>query len=159
MYKTNFKAMQNRSEKTIDVLQELNQFVNDRIEGYKHAAEQTKDPAHQSYYKDLVNQSTQFSNEINRTLSSFGGETQNSTTAKGKIFRGWMDVKSNIAGKDEEAIIESNLYGEEWAQKAYNDALEHKSELPENVVQLVEKQKQSSLATSERLRRMKDSVD
>jgi uncharacterized protein (TIGR02284 family) len=151
--------MQNRSEKTVDVLQELNQFVNDRIEGYKRAAEDTKDPAHQSYYKDLVNQSTQFSNEINRTISSYDGEPQNSTTAKGKLFRGWMDVKSTVTGKDEEAIIESNLYGEEWAQKAYNDALDHRSELPENVVQLVEKQKQSSLATCERLRRMKDSVD
>jgi len=151
--------MENRNEKTIDVLQELNQFVNDRIEGYKYAAKETKDPAHQSYYKDLVNQSTQFSNEINRTLSSMGGDTQRSTTAKGKLYRGWMDVKSTVTGSDEEAIIESNLYGEEWAQKAYNDALEHKHELPENVVQLVEKQKQSSLAACERLRRMKDAVD
>ena len=148
--------MQNRSEKTIEVLQELNQFVNDRIEGYKRAASETKDPVHQSYYKDLVNQSNQFSNEINREISSFGGEMENSTTAKGKIYRGWMDVKSTVTGNDEKAIIDSNLYGEEWAQKAYNDALEHKTELPENVVQLVEKQKQTSLATCERLRRMKD---
>lgn len=151
--------MENRNEKTIDVLQELNMFVNDRIEGYKHAAKETKDPAHQSYYKDLINESTQFSNEINRTISSIGGETQNSTTTKGKLFRGWMDVKSTVAGSDEEAIIESNIYGEEWAQKAYNDALDHRSELPVNVVQLVEKQKQASLATCERLRRMKDAVD
>jgi uncharacterized protein (TIGR02284 family) len=151
--------MQNRNEKTVDVLQELNQFVNDRIEGYKYAAKETKDPVHQSYYQELVSQSTQFSNEINNTLSQYGGETQNSTTAKGKIFRGWMDVKSAVTGGDEEAIIESNLYGEEWAQKAYNDALDHRAELPGNVVQMVEKQKQSSLATCERLRRMKESVD
>lgn len=151
--------MQNNNEKTIDVLQELNQFVNDRIEGYKHAAEATKNPAHQSYYKDLVNESNQFSNEINRNISKFGGERQESTTAKGKIFRGWMDVKATVTGKDEESIIESNLYGEEWAQKAYNDALEHRAELPESVVQMVEKQKQASLSTCERLRQMKETVD
>lgn len=150
--------MQNSNGRTIDVLQELNQFVNDRIEGYKYAAKESKDPVHQSYYKDLVTQSTQFSNEINQTLSTFGGEMQNSTTAKGKVFRGWMDVKAAVTGSDEDAIIESNLHGEEWAQKAYNDALEHRAELPENVVQLVEKQKQTSLATCERLRRMKDSA-
>ncbi|WP_439880167.1 ferritin-like domain-containing protein [Pontibacter sp. MBLB2868] len=147
------------NEKTVDVLQELNQFVNDRIEGYKHAAKVTKDPAHQSYYKDLVNQSTKFSNEINSTISNFGGSPEKGTTAKGKIYRGWMDVKAGITGSDEESVIESNIYGEEWAQKAYNDALDHKGELPQNVVQMVEKQKQTSLATCERLRQMKESAD
>lgn len=149
----------NRNEKTVDVLQELNQFVNDRIEGYKHAAKVTKDPAHQSYYKDLINQSTKFSSEINSTISSFGGDPETSTTAKGKIFRGWMDVKSSVTGSDEEAVIKSNLRGEEWAQKAYNDALDHRGELPQNVVQMVEKQKQASLATCERLRQMEKSAD
>lgn len=151
--------MQNNNEKTIDVLQELNQFVNDRIEGYKHAAEVTKNPAHQSYYKDLVNESNQFSNEINRNISKYGGDKQESTTAKGKLFRGWMDVKATVTGKDEEAIIESNLYGEEWAQKAYNDALEHRGELPDNIVQMVERQKQASLSTCDKLRQMKETVD
>lgn len=151
--------MQNNNETTVNVLQELNQFVNDRIEGYKHAAEATKNPAHQSYYKDLVNESNMFSNEINRNISKYGGERQESTTAKGKIFRGWMDVKSAITGSDEESIIEANLTGEEWAQKAYNDALDHRAELPESIVQMVEKQKQTSLTTCERLRQMKKTVD
>jgi uncharacterized protein (TIGR02284 family) len=150
--------MQNNNERAIDVLQELNMFVNDRIQGYKHAAEATRDPAHQSYYKDLINESSKFSNEINGAISRLGGERQDSTTAKGKIFRGWMDVKSSITGSDEEAIIESNLHGEEWAQKAYDDALEHRAELPEAIVQMVEKQKQASLNTHQRLRQMKGSV-
>ncbi|OKL41890.1 PA2169 family four-helix-bundle protein [Pontibacter flavimaris] len=149
----------NNNERAIDVLQELNQFVNDRIEGYKHAAELTKDPAHQSYYKDLMNQSRQFSSEINSTISQMGGNTQNSTTAKGKLYRGWMDVKNTIAGNDEEEVIKSNITGEEWAQKAYNDALDHRAELPQNVVQMVEKQKQASMATYERLRQMDRAAD
>ncbi|RIJ42926.1 PA2169 family four-helix-bundle protein [Pontibacter oryzae] len=147
------------NEKTVNVLQELNQFVNDRIEGYKHAADATKDPAHKSYYNDLINQSRSFSNEINSSISSMGGSAEKSTTAKGKIYRGWMDVKSAATGNDEESIIESNIYGEEWAQKAYNDALDNRADLPQNVVQMVEKQKQASLATCERLRQMKESAD
>ncbi|AKD02145.1 DUF2383 domain-containing protein [Pontibacter korlensis] len=70
-----------------------------------------------------------------------------------------MDVKTTVTGSDEEDLIKSNLYGEEWAQKAYNDALEHKSELPENVMQMVEKQKQASLTTCERLRQMEKAAD
>ncbi len=151
--------MKNINERTSEVINELTQFVNDRIEGYKTAAKETRDPAHKAYYNELVTQSQQFSNELNGTLSRVGGETQHDTTIKGKFYRGWMDVKAGITGKDEEAIIESNLYGEEWAQKAYNDALEHKTELPQEVVQMVEKQKQASLATCEHLKQMKRSVD
>jgi uncharacterized protein (TIGR02284 family) len=151
--------MQNMNERTADVLNELTQFVNDRIEGYKTAAEDTKDPAHKAYYNELVGQSQQFSNELNSTLSRVGGETQRDTTTKGKLYRGWMDIKSGITGKDERAIIDANLYGEEWAQKAYNDALEHRSELPQEVVQMVEKQKQASIATCEHLKQMKTKAD
>ena len=146
------------NETTASVLNELTQFVNDRIEGYKTAAQDTRDPAHKAYYNELVQQSQQFSNELNRTLSQVGGETQRDTTIKGKIYRGWMDVKSGITGKDEKAIIESNLYGEEWAQKAYNEALEHRTELPQEVVQMVEKQKQASIATCEHLKQMKNTA-
>lgn len=151
--------MKNMNERTSEVLNELTQFVNDRIEGYKTAAKETRDPAHKAYYNELVSQSQQFSNELNSTLSRVGGDAQHDTTMKGKLYRGWMDVKSGITGKDEEAIIESNIYGEEWAQKAYNDALEHRGELPQEVVQMVEKQKQASLATCEHLKQMKSSVD
>lgn len=151
--------MQNMNESAASVLNELTQFVNDRIEGYKTAARDTKDPAHKAYYNELVQQSQQFSNELNSTLNRIGGETQQDTTMKGKLYRGWMNVKSGITGKNEEAIIESNLYGEEWAQKAYNDALEHKAELPREVVQMVEKQKQASIATCEHLKQMKRTVD
>ncbi|MBB6610880.1 PA2169 family four-helix-bundle protein [Pontibacter sp. Tf4] len=151
--------MQNMNDRTAEVLNELTQFVNDRIEGYKAAARDTRDPAHKAYYNELVSQSQQFSNELNSKLRSVGAEPQQSTTIKGKIFRGWMDVKAGITGKDEEAIIESNLHGEEWAQKAYNDALDHRSELPQEVVQMVEKQKQASLATCEHLKQMKHTID
>ncbi|GAA4441815.1 hypothetical protein GCM10023188_40780 [Pontibacter saemangeumensis] len=151
--------MQNKNENAVNVLQELNQFVNDRIEGYKHAADLTKNPAHRSFYNKLIQESNDFSNEINRTIGSFGGERQDGTTAKGKIFRGWMDVKSTVTGSDEESIIESNIYGEEWAQKAYNDALDHKAELPQSVISMVEKQKHASEATCEQLKQMKESVD
>lgn len=151
--------MQDRNEKTIEVLQELNQFVNDRIEGYKHASELTKNPAHKSYYDNLIQESNSFSREINSTISSFGGTREEGTTMKGKFYRGWMDVKNTVAGRDEESIIKSNLYGEEWAQKAYNDALEHKAELPQNIVQMVEKQKQASVETCQKLHQMKESVD
>ncbi|WP_299819288.1 hypothetical protein [uncultured Pontibacter sp.] len=45
-----------------------------------------------------------------------GGSTEAGTTAKGKIYCGWMDVKNTAVGRDKESVIASNIYGEEWAQ-------------------------------------------
>ncbi len=104
-------------------LNELLYFVNDRIEGYQHAADETQDTQMRSYYKQLVGQSQQFANQLNAYLSQQGGHRQDSTTFKGKFYRAWMDAKALVTGFDEQAILDSNIYGEEWAMKAYREAL------------------------------------
>jgi len=138
---------------TADTLNELTQFVNDRIEGYKTAADDTKDPQHKAYYQELVGQSQQFANELNGFARSYGGDQETSTTAKGKLYRGWMDVKSAVTGKDEKAILDSNVYGEEWALKAYKDALDN-GDLPQPVREAVERQYATSQQTYNKLKGM-----
>lgn len=107
-----------------DTLNELLYFVNDRIEGYQRAVEESKDAQLSGYYKQLVSQSQQFANQLNDYLRQQGGERQTGTTLKGKLYRGWMDAKAALTGRDEKAILGSNIYGEEWALKAYKDALD-----------------------------------
>ncbi|HEX8507279.1 MAG TPA: PA2169 family four-helix-bundle protein [Hymenobacter sp.] len=111
------------SSDAASTIQELLYFVNDRIEGYKRAVAESKDPELRGYYKQLVSQSQQFSTDLNTFLTREGGEREESTTFKGKFYRAWMDAKAAITGADEKAILGSNVYGEEWAIKAYQDAL------------------------------------
>ncbi|OGX87594.1 hypothetical protein BEN48_11405 [Hymenobacter glacialis] len=108
-------------------LNELLYFVNDRIEGYQHAADETQDTQMRSYYKQLVGQSQQFANQLNAYLGQQGRRRQDSTTFKGKFYRAWMDAKAVVTGFDEQAILGSNIYGEEWALKAYEEALDDKT--------------------------------
>ena len=51
------------------------------------------------------------------------------------IHRGWMDIKSLVTGKDEEAILNECERGEDFAKEAYADAL--KNNLPANVADVV----------------------
>jgi uncharacterized protein (TIGR02284 family) len=141
---------------SIDTLQELLLFVNDRIEGYKKAVEETKDHDLQGYYKQLVSQSQQFSKELNSHLRKLGAEPETSTTLKGKFYRGWMDAKALIAGSDEKAILGSNVYGEEWALKAYQDALDDKT-LPAAIRTAVERQLHISEKTYKKLKKLEHS--
>jgi uncharacterized protein (TIGR02284 family) len=104
-------------------LDELLYFVNDRIEGYQRAVEESEDAQLRGYYKQLTSQSQQFATDLNTYLTREGGEREESTTLKGKLYRAWMDAKAAVTGRDEKTILGSNIYGEEWALKAYQEAL------------------------------------
>jgi uncharacterized protein (TIGR02284 family) len=108
-------------------LNELLYFVNDRIAGYERAVAESEDSQLRGYYKQLVSQSQLFASELNTYLRKQNGGRQTSTTLKGKLYRTWMDAKSAVTGSDEKAILGSNIYGEEWAIKAYQDALDDKT--------------------------------
>ncbi|MCB2379231.1 PA2169 family four-helix-bundle protein [Hymenobacter sp. BT635] len=136
-----------------DTLNELLYFVNDRIEGYQKAVDESQDPQLSGYYKQLVSQSQQFANELNGYLRQQGGGRQESTTIKGKFYRAWMDAKAALTGADEKAILGSNVYGEEWALKAYEDALSDNT-LTGTLRQAVERQYQHSQNTYKELQRL-----
>jgi uncharacterized protein (TIGR02284 family) len=134
-------------------LQELLHFVNDRIEGYQRAVDESEDPQLRGYYKQLVSQSQQFATDLNTFLTQAGGDRENATTLKGKIYRAWMDTKAVVTGRDEQAILGSNIYGEEWALKAYEDALASRA-LRGTMRQAVERQYTLSQNTYRRLKNL-----
>ncbi|SNC68311.1 conserved hypothetical protein [Hymenobacter gelipurpurascens] len=138
-----------------DALHELLYFVNDRIEGYRRAVTESQDPALSGFYKQLVSQSQQFANELNGYLREQGGKRQTSTTVKGKLYRGWMDAKAAITGSDEKAILGSNIYGEEWALKAYQEALADQS-ISGGIRQEVERQYEQSQKTYKELQKLQE---
>lgn len=112
-----------KAKRKAAALDQLLLFVNDRIEGYKRAVDETKDGDHRSYYKQLVAQSEKFSEELNRYLTREGGERETGTTLKGKLYRKLMDAQAVVTARDEKAILAANIYGEQWAIKAYEKAL------------------------------------
>lgn len=137
-----------------DILNELALFVNDRIEGYKTAAHETKDPQNQAYYAQLVQQSEQFAKEINGFARAAGGPAETGTTIKGKLYRGFMEAKALVTSRSEANILDSNIYGEEWAIKAYAEALES-PDLAGPARQAVERQHQAAQQTLRKLQQMK----
>lgn len=141
----------NKTSEQAATLQELLHFVNDRIEGYQRAVDESEDQQLRGYYKQLVSQSQQFATDLNRFLTQAGGGRENATTLKGKIYRAWMDTKAAVTGRDEQAILGSNIYGEEWALKAYEDALNSQA-LRGAMRQAVERQYNLSQATYRRLK-------
>jgi uncharacterized protein (TIGR02284 family) len=80
-------------------------------------------------------------------VRNLGEEPSSGTTNSGKLYRVWMDIKNTFAGKDRHAILESCEYGEDAAQKAYDEALSSDAEMNADIRQLITEQK-SSLKTA-----------
>ncbi|KAA3436638.1 ferritin-like domain-containing protein [Rufibacter hautae] len=132
----------NKKQNVVEVLSELNEFVHDGLEGYERAAKESTDTLRQDAYRRFSQQRLAFANELNQVIQQHGGTPERDTTAKGKLYRQWMDFKATITGSSEEAILGSCIYGEEWAQKAYRDALDH--ELPAEVRGIILRQREAS---------------
>ena len=151
-----YLAVRNRKPKSTGqaaTLHELLLFVNDRIEGYQRAVSESQDTQLQGYYKQLVSQSQKFATKLNTFLRQQDGTEESSTTAKGKLYRAWMDTKAAVTGADEKAILGSNIYGEEWAIKAYEEALSDNT-LTGPLRQEVEHQYAQSQKTYKELQKM-----
>lgn len=144
------------NQKVVEVLRELNEFVHDGLEGYERAAKESTDDARIDMYQHLSQQRLAFANELNQIIQRHGGSPERDTTNKGKLYRQWMDFKAALTGRDEAAILSSNIYGEEWAQKAYRDALDE--DLPYDVRGVLLRQREASAEALRRLHQIREAT-
>jgi uncharacterized protein (TIGR02284 family) len=137
------------NENVVEILNDLIQINNDRIEGYQRASNEleSEDIDLKGIFSRMESESRGYLSELTQEVVKLGGEPSTSTTASGKIYRAWMDVKATFTGKDRKAILASCEFGEDAAQKAYEAALSSDESLPMELRQLIANQK-ASLKTS-----------
>ncbi|MCY7291549.1 MAG: PA2169 family four-helix-bundle protein [Ferruginibacter sp.] len=137
------------NENLVEVLNDLVQINNDRIEGYQKAAEETKDVDVdlKAVFLKMSEESMKYKKELVNEVSKIGGEPATGTTGLGKIHRAWMEVKATFSGKDRLSVLENCEFGEDASQKAYRDALASDAEMGADSRQLITSQ-QTSLKTS-----------
>ena len=137
------------NDKLVEVLNDLIQINNDRINGYEKAGEEIRDRDVdlQALFSKLANDSRKYAAELSREVIRLGGNPDTGTTGSGKLYRVWMDVKTLFTGKDRQAILENCEFGEDAAQKAYREALASDAEISAETRQLITDQ-QASLKNS-----------
>jgi uncharacterized protein (TIGR02284 family) len=144
--------------KTVEVLNDLIQINNDRIEGYQKANEELKatDTDLHNLFTSFITQSTDLKLALEAEIATLGGEIETGTTTSGKIYRIWMDVKLLFTGKDRQAILDTCEFGEDAAQKAYREA-EKSDDIPLDVRQLISTQKVDLKTSHDKVRILRDS--
>lgn len=148
----------NNNETLAETLNDLVKINNDRITGYEKAAEQTDhiDVDLQAIFHKMANESRTYVGELNEKIVSLGEDAAADTTVSGKIYRVWMDVKNLFTGSDRQSILSSCEFGEDAAQKAYNDALHTEAEMNAETRQLIMDQKDSLKTSHDLIKKYRD---
>jgi uncharacterized protein (TIGR02284 family) len=142
----------------VEILNDLIQINNDRIEGYKRAYNETDESDYdlRTLYSNLSEHSQQHVSELSTEISALGGEPTSGTTNSGKIYRAWMDVKAAFSSDDRKTSLENSEFGEDVAQKAYETALKS-DELSPELIALITKQKATLKSGHDTIKRLRDS--
>lgn len=82
------------------------------------------------------------------------GNPENASSISGTLHRGWINLKTVIAGRDQRAILEECERGEDIALAVYKEALA--SELPHPIREVIEKQQTAILATHDQVKILRD---
>jgi uncharacterized protein (TIGR02284 family) len=89
-------------------------------------------------------------------VRGLGGDPETSSSVSGALHRGWVDLKSMITGKSEEAILNECERGEDVALKAYREALQ--KDLPSNVRSVLETQLQGVQRNHDQVKSLRDAA-
>jgi uncharacterized protein (TIGR02284 family) len=135
-----------KTEKVIEVLNDLIRINKDRIEGYEkeaHEDKMTDTELRNTFYK-MATESRSFVNALHAEVLRLGGAPVSKTTISGKIYLFWLDTKANFmggyTGNDVRSILSVCESGEDAVQRAYYEALESGVDFPDNILGLIERQ-------------------
>lgn len=147
------------TQKTATAINDLIIINNDRYEGYKTAAEETKEADLKSLFTNLSSQSRGFSNELSKYVpASEEAAKKDETKTTGKLFRMWMDFKAAITSHDRKAILSSCEFGEDKAKATYDDVLENIEGIPAAALDIIKRQRAEIQKGHDTVKSMRDSI-
>ncbi|MBV4501598.1 ferritin-like domain-containing protein [Pseudomonas shirazensis] len=116
--------MSNPNKDVIDVLNDLIEYSKDGEKGFKTSAEDVKNPELKAFFVKRAAGCATSAAELQSEVRRLGGDPETTTSVSGDLHRGWVNLKSLVTGKDDEAILNEVERGEDHALKAYKEARE-----------------------------------
>lgn len=144
---TNVKETKQAADHLLEVL-------NERILGYKKAAEKVDDTSLKTIFKDYSKQAEDFADEL-IPFSDKQEWSESETSATGDMWRVWMDLKSALTGGSNDAMVKASIKGEKDAIKNFDNILKDNTNLDPELRGIVSKQVSLMKTACERLEKLK----
>ncbi len=127
------------NDKVISCLNNLIETCKDGQDGFRTAAEGVARPDLKTLFNTFSQQRAQFAAELQNEVRRLGGNPEQTGSVAASLHRGWIDIKSAVTGKDDNAVISECERGEDSAVRNYEEALNDES-LPENLRDVIRRQ-------------------
>lgn len=144
--------------KVIDVLKNLIETCRDGQKGYAEAAEHiSANHSLKQFFREQSVERGRFLSELTQAMQTYDKDVDTSGSISGKLHRTWLEIKGAVTGGDDHAILSTVEGGEDYAKKAYEDAVA--ASLPSNILEVVRRQQGSVNAAHDKVRAMRDSTE
>jgi uncharacterized protein (TIGR02284 family) len=140
---------------TNEILNDLIAINNDRIAGYEKALLETEDTDLKTLFADMISESHEIRNALGTEVQTTGGKMETKSTAAGKIYRAWIDIKAVFSGHDRHTILINCESSEDATQRAYKSALEHEH-IPAYIRDMLTKQQQKLKRDHDKVKALRD---
>jgi len=142
----------------ISTLNDLIETCNDGEQGFKACVDDASGRHPQLKAMLTIRQRTCASAavELKELVRAQGGDPATGSTASGALHRGWLNIKTAITGKSDEAVLDECERGEDIAVARYKKALS--KDLPAHVRVIVERQYQGVLRNHDEIKNLRDQV-
>lgn len=145
------------NDKAISVLNELIETCKDGAKGFASAAEKADSAELKSLFSKYSSQRTSFAADLDGLVVSLRGEPAETGHVAAVVHRGWIDIKTAFAGNDDKALLNECERGEDYAKKAYMDAL--KEPLPSDAMAVVQRQSVEVKAAHDKVRDLRNAAN
>ena len=128
----------------------------DAQRGYANASEVTQHVDLKRWLAQQGARRTQYAASITGQMKAMNEHPELDGTFKADLHRSWMNIKAALSSNRDEIVLEECLRGEKAAIEEYNEVLQHRKELPQTIVAVLEAQKQEIQSTVDQIERLED---
>jgi uncharacterized protein (TIGR02284 family) len=144
-----------KNAEVVSILNELIETCEDGLRGFQTASEAVENPSAKALFASRLPNIQRGESELKAEVRRLGGDPDKRGTITGDLHRAWINLKSAVTGKNEEAIVAECERGEEHAAHVYEDALQ--KDLPLDTRAIVERQYRGVVENLERVRALSTS--
>lgn len=96
----------------------------DSVKGYRDSAEESENSTHAQFFREMSEERSRVAADLQAQVRSLGGDPELESSTAGAVHRGWVDLKSAITGREEQAIVNEVERGEDYIKGKFETAMQ-----------------------------------
>lgn len=109
----------------VKVLNTLIATLLDSIEGYQKSAEDLENERYRRLFLDRARERQSVVTTLQAAVGQLGGNPEDDSSTLGAIHRAFVDLKSAVMGRDDQAIINEVERGEDYLKEKFETAVKN----------------------------------